>query len=118
MRERKNKFNRFERRGLLRKFEEKYRDLVWYYATMAHRPGNLKGHPGFERSLAIKRKHPNECAQLLLKEDGMWFHGFNSGCLAACRYAAGLHGNRREQDQTISDELFSDDPFLDTEGGE
>ena len=110
---RKRKLNKSTRKVLLRAYEEKYKDLVWYYGSITHGPSNIKGHPGFEKSVAIRRKHPNECAQLLLKEDGMWFHGFNSGCLAACRYAAGLRGNKLEQDQTISD-----DPFLDTEGGE
>ena len=101
MRERKNKLNRFERKGLLRKFEEKYRNLVWYYGSITHGPSNIKGQPGFEKSVAIRRKYPDECAQLLHK-DASWFHGFNSGCLATCRHVASLRGVRLEQDQTTS----------------
>ena len=116
----KRKLNKSTRKVLLRAYEEKYRDLVWYYECISHGPRNIKGEPtrvgvemgrgktvayavGF-KSVAIRRKYPEECAKLLQK-DGMWFHGFNSGCLATCRHVAGLRGVKLEQD-------------LDTEGGE
>ena len=101
----KRKLNKSTRKVLLRAYEEKYEDLVWYYGSMTRGPSIIKGHPGFERSVAIRRKYPDECAKLLLK-DGMWLHGFNCGCLATCRHVAGLRGVRLEQDD------------LDTEGGE
>ena len=104
----KKKLDRKACDALLLAFEEKYCDLVWYYRTMAHRPGIGKTDPGFDKLVEIRAKYPNDCAHLLQK-DGSWLHGFNSGCLASCRYASGLRHGRLEQDQAIADY-----PSLDT----
>ena len=90
----------------LREMQDKYCDLVWYARTPADavKDGNVSM-PGAVR---IQMKHPDECARLAGK-DGQWEHGFNSGCLAAFRFALGLMGNAT--DVQMAEDDF---PFLDT----
>lgn len=102
------KLSRSQCDALLVAAESKYCDLVWYYRTVSHTPTLGKGHPVGDRAIEIRDKYPHDCAHLL-GPNGPWQHGFNSGCLAAYRYAAGLRGDRLEQEAAISNY-----PFLDT----
>ena len=90
----------------LSEMEKKYFDLVWFARTgsAAVQDGNISM-PGVVR---VKMKYPGECARLS-GEEGAWEHGFNSGCLAAFRFALGLMGNKT--DQQMAEDDF---PFLDT----
>lgn len=81
--------------------EKKYFDLVW----IARHKGEKEGLAGAER---VRTMYPDEVARLS-GEHGSWEHGFNSGCLAAFRFALGIMGNKTEQ-QMAEDEF----PFLDT----
>jgi len=50
---------------------EKYCDLVWYARSK-------------QKAKSFEEKYPNEI-KALQGEYGDWYHGFNSGCLAAFR---------------------------------
>lgn len=90
----------------LQEMEKKYFDLVWFAraGSAAVKDGNISM-PGVVR---VKMAYPEECARLS-GEQGAWEHGFNSGCLAAFRFALGIMGNKTDQ-QMAEDEF----PFLDT----
>ena len=82
--------------------EKKYCDLVWFARS---NPEEQVGAAGRKR---VIESHPEEVARLQ-GEHTDWEHGFNSGCLAAFRYAIGLLGTKVETEMAIRD--F---PFLDT----
>lgn len=83
--------------------ERKYFDLVWL-ARSRPEDGDLAA----AKRAAICKQYPKEVADLS-GEHSDWEHGFNSGCLAALRYAYGLLGNKTEIEMAERD--F---PFLDT----
>lgn len=90
----------------LREMEKKYFDLVWYARAA---PDAVKdGHVSMPGVVRIQMAMPDECERLASK-DGTWEHGFNSGCLAAFRFALGIMGNAGDV-QMAEDEF----PFLDT----
>jgi hypothetical protein len=82
--------------------EKKYCDLVWFARS---NPNEKVGAAGRRRVIKL---HPAEVARLQ-GEHSDWEHGFNSGCLAALRYAIGMLGTKTETEMAIRD--F---PFLDT----
>jgi hypothetical protein len=90
----------------LTEFREKYHNLVW----LARKdPAWLRdGHPSMPAMVAVQMKYPKE-SEDLEGEDGDWYHGFNSGCLAAFRLAIDLLCTRGNGQEDI--EEF---PFLDT----
>jgi hypothetical protein len=98
-----------KREEIAEKFETmqfKYTDLVWYARCPL---GTHKDIPSADtHAQSIRSLYPDECAKLA-GEHGSWEHGFNSGCLAAFRYALGLMGDKDEQEMAVRD--F---PFLDT----
>lgn len=73
---------------------DKYFWLVW----MARKePEWLRdGHPSMPKMVEVGMKWPEECKELACPEKGDWTHGFNSGCLAALRYAIHLFGNKTD----------------------
>jgi hypothetical protein len=84
-------------------WEKKYFDLVWLARKRPDDPPST-----LKKCREIRKKYPKEVAALG-GEHGDWEHGFNSGCLAAFRYAIGLLGTKVETEMAIRD--F---PFLDT----
>jgi hypothetical protein len=84
-------------------YEKKYCDLVWLARKRPDDPPRT-----LKQCRVIRKKHPQEVARLS-GEHSDWEHGFNSGCLAAFRYAIGLLGTKVETEMAIRD--F---PFLDT----
>ena len=73
--------------------EKKYCDLVW----IARKPHpnadpefyeNEYAKVGLKVQAELLGKYPDEIKELSCPEGGDWTHGFNSGCLAAFRYAA------------------------------
>jgi hypothetical protein len=62
--------------------ETKYTDLIWY-ARSSPENINIKGVR--ENKERIENLYPNEVTDLQ-SENGDWYHGFNSGMLAALRY--------------------------------
>lgn len=92
--------------GRLKVMEKKYFDLVWYARTA---PDAVKdGHVSMPGIVRVRMAMPEECERLA-GEHASWEHGFNSGCLAAFRFALGLMGNATDV-QMAEDEF----PFLDT----
>lgn len=77
----------------LGKKEEKYFDLVWY-ARKPHPNSDPEfydsefGQASLKAQAELLGKYPNEIKELTCPAGGDWTHGFNSGCLAAFRYAA------------------------------
>lgn len=90
----------------LTEMEKKYFDLVWYARKS---PECVRDdHPSMPGVVRIQMTMPEECEKLH-GESGDWQHGFNSGCLAAFRFALGLMGTKADA-QMAEDEF----PFLDT----
>lgn len=78
----------------LTEMEKKYFDLVWFARKS---PDCVKdGHVSMPGVVRVQMLYPEECARLA-GEGGDWEHGFNSGCLAAFRFAIGIMGNKTEQ---------------------
>ena len=78
----------------LQKMEDKYQTLVWYARKPAYadvdekfkdRPEDVR--TGCKQAIIrAQEQFPSECRQLHM-ENSDWVHGFNSGCLAAFRFA-------------------------------
>lgn len=89
---------------------EKYFELVWF----ARKP-NYEDEPEFyegktkekkeiirkcmDAMKAVMHKYPEEVQELSSPEVGDWHHGFNSGCLAAFRYAIEVINAYKETDE-------------------
>lgn len=85
--------------------EKKYFDLVW----LARKRPEGALIPGVQESIdRVEKAWPEECAELS-GDNSDWHHGFNSGCLAAFRFAMGLMGSA--DDVQMAEDDF---PFLDT----
>lgn len=85
--------------------EQKYFDLVW----LARKRPEDALIPGVQESIdRVEKAWPKECEELGGDESD-WHHGFNSGCLAAFRFAMGLMGSA--DDVQMAEDDF---PFLDT----
>jgi hypothetical protein len=85
--------------------EGKYSDLVW----LARKRPEDSLIAGVQSSIDhVEKSWPKECEELRGDESD-WHHGFNSGCLAAFRFAMSLMGDA--DDVRMAEELF---PFLDT----
>lgn len=90
----------------LDQLEKKYFDLVWFARTS---PRCLKDdHISMPGLVRIKMSMPEECEKLA-GEHSDFYHGFNSGCLAAFRLVSGLMSTKRNAQ--LAEESF---PFLDT----
>ncbi|MDA7868854.1 hypothetical protein N9A75_00100 [bacterium] len=75
------------------KKESMYNDLVWF-ARKPHPNADPEFYEGEYGKVALEvkaeliGKYPDETKEISCPEGGDWTHGFNSGCLAAFRYAA------------------------------
>ena len=83
--------------------EAKYFHLVW---LARKRPEDIP--VAGEAMDKVEKAYPKECEDLS-GDDSDWHHGFNSGCLAAFRFAMSLMGDA--DDVRMAEEFF---PFLDT----
>lgn len=97
---------KFDVIGSLQKMEKKYCDLVWFARK------NLEclkdDHPSMPQMVRIKMQIPAEIKKLS-SDEADWHHGFNSGCLAAFRFAIGMLGD--QGDRELAEDEF---PMLDT----
>lgn len=75
------------------KKEKKYCDLVWI-ARKPHPNADPEFYDGefgkacLDAQAEVLGKYPDDVKALSCPDGGDWTHGFNSGCLAAFRYAA------------------------------
>tara|TARA_Y200000002_G_scaffold113402_1_gene92906 strand:- start:1846 stop:2253 length:408 start_codon:yes stop_codon:yes gene_type:complete len=91
----------------LAEYQDKYFDLVWYART----------HPKDRLQVELKeieKKYPKEVEELrketiLTSPD--WSHGFNSGCLAAFRFAFTALSKTDDWEECFIEELENDDEF-------
>jgi hypothetical protein len=91
----------------LRRYREKYYSLVWLErCPVDKRPGACSG-----AGDRIARAYATEVAELR-SEDRPFYHGFNSGCLAALRLAEQLLVSPSEED--VNDYAVNWFPELDT----
>ena len=90
----------------LEEMEKKYCSLVWL--ARCYSDDLRDDNPAMPKMVEIQMKLKEECADLM-GEEGDWHHGFNSGCLAAFRFAIGILGNKFST--SLAEEDF---PFLDT----
>ena len=115
------KNSRKEILDILAEYEDKYFDLVWYARKQ---PVENKEYwdkvrkdireGAFECMKKVEAKYPKE-VKALSEETRIsspdWEHGFNSGCLAAFRFAVTTLQKSEEYEDCFLEELEEDDEF-------
>ena len=106
---------------ILAEYEDKYFDLVWYARKQ---PVENKEYwdkvredireGAFKCMKKVEAKYPKE-VKALSEETRIsspdWEHGFNSGCLAAFRFAVTTLSKSEEYEECFLEELEDDDEF-------
>ena len=78
----------------LKEMADKFSSLVWY--ARSPRSSNVEAwkettneimQRAFQHQMDIEEKYPDEVTRLRDETKADWEHGFNSGCLAAFRFA-------------------------------
>ena len=69
----------------LKALENKYEMLVWYARKSPQQIATMEGVR--IAAMRVESDYPEETAALRSHDAGDWSHGFNSGMLAATRYA-------------------------------
>lgn len=108
----KKKLTSSECNALLAKMEDKYFDLVWFIQAESKYRSYLEStddtvEESEKASARIAATYPEEIAELS-GDDGHWVHGFNSGCLAAFRFALDLTGGKDDQEFAITNFPYVD----------
>tara|TARA_A100001035_G_C27624995_1_gene427222 strand:+ start:352 stop:801 length:450 start_codon:yes stop_codon:yes gene_type:complete len=115
------KNSRKEVLDILAEYEDKYFDLVWYARKHPIEdkdywdkvPKDIR-EGAFECMKKVEAKYPRE-VKSLSEETGIsspdWEHGFNSGCLAAFRFAVTTLSKSEEYEDCFLEELEDDDEF-------
>ena len=106
---------------ILAEYEDKYFDLVWYARKQPKenkeywdkvREDIREG--AFKCMKKVEAKYPKE-VKALSEETRIsspdWEHGFNSGCLAAFRFAVTSLSKSEEYEECFLEELEDDDEF-------
>lgn len=92
---------------ILSEYQDKYFDLVWYARTYPKDRLQVQLNE-------IETKYPKEVEELS-KETPLtspdWSHGFNSGCLAAFRFAVTTLSKTEDWEECFIEELEDDDEF-------
>jgi len=86
--------------------QTKFADLVWFARSYRE---DIKDDRSSMPNMIRIQMALTEDVENIMGDDGDWHHGFNSGCLAAFRYALALLGSKEEA--AAAEEDF---PFLDT----